>query len=88
MGSMGNAVDNNLERTWSDMVFNHPIDEPRRLKVICIGAGISGIIAGIRFPQMVQNLDFVIYEKNPDVGGTWYENRYPKYHRVTHVANS
>jgi hypothetical protein len=24
------------------------IDEPRRVKVVCIGAGFSGIIAGIR----------------------------------------
>jgi cation diffusion facilitator CzcD-associated flavoprotein CzcO len=22
-------------------------------------------------------IDLVIYEKNADVGGTWYENRYP-----------
>ncbi|KAF3202707.1 hypothetical protein TWF191_004845 [Orbilia oligospora] len=53
------------------------VDEPRAIKVIVIGAGISGILAGIRLPQRIENLDLVIYEKNPEVGGTWYENRYP-----------
>ncbi|KAK6359205.1 hypothetical protein TWF696_000369 [Orbilia brochopaga] len=53
------------------------VDEPRRIKVIVIGAGISGILAGIRLPQRVPNLELVIYDKNPEVGGTWWENRYP-----------
>lgn len=47
------------------------------MKVICIGAGMSGIQTGVMFPQKIKNLDLVIYEKNPEVGGTWYENRYP-----------
>jgi cation diffusion facilitator CzcD-associated flavoprotein CzcO len=42
-----------------------------------IGAGISGIIASIRLPQRVLNLSLQIYEKNSDIGGTWFENRYP-----------
>lgn len=58
------------------MVTERPIDSPRALKVIYIGAGVSGIIAAIRFRQAVPGLDLVIYEKNPSVGGTWYENRY------------
>jgi cation diffusion facilitator CzcD-associated flavoprotein CzcO len=53
------------------------IDEARPIKVIVIGAGVSGIIAGIRFPQRIPNLDLVIYDKNPELGGTWFENRYP-----------
>lgn len=48
-----------------------PIDEHRRMKVICIGAGYSGILTAIRFPQRIPNLDLVIYEKNDDIGGTW-----------------
>lgn len=56
-------------------LYNHCIDDLRRIKVICIGAGFSGILAGIRFPQRIQNLDFTIYEKNSEVGGTWWENR-------------
>lgn len=58
------------------MAWKVPIDSPRPLKVICIGAGMSGILAGIRFPQKIGNLDFTIYEKNSEIGGTWLENRY------------
>ncbi|TBU51272.1 hypothetical protein BD310DRAFT_910766 [Dichomitus squalens] len=47
------------------------------IKVIVIGAGFSGILAGIRFPQKIPNVDLVIYEKSAGVGGTWYNNRYP-----------
>ena len=63
--------------------FAHPliseraIDEPRPLKVIYIGAGVSGIVAAIRFPKYVPNIEIAIYDKNADVGGTWFENRYP-----------
>ncbi|KIW76442.1 hypothetical protein Z517_11188 [Fonsecaea pedrosoi CBS 271.37] len=64
-------------RTWSSMIYDHEIDEARPMKVICIGAGISGILTGIRLPQQIENLELVIYDKNADVGGTWYENRYP-----------
>jgi hypothetical protein len=53
-----------------------PIDAGRPLKVICIGAGYSGILTAIRLPQRIPNLELVIYEKNNDIGGTWYENRY------------
>ncbi|KAK9489835.1 hypothetical protein V1508DRAFT_400450 [Lipomyces doorenjongii] len=42
--------------------------------VIVIGAGISGIIAGIRFPQRIPNLDLAIYDKNPDVEGVCSTN--------------
>jgi 4-hydroxyacetophenone monooxygenase len=47
----------------------------RRLKVVVIGAGMSGILTGIRLKQA--GIDFTIVEKNPDVGGTWLENAYP-----------
>ncbi|KAL1943925.1 hypothetical protein VTO73DRAFT_3743 [Trametes versicolor] len=53
------------------------IDEYRPVKVIVIGAGFSGITAGIRFPQKIPNVDIVIYEKNAAIGGTWYNNNYP-----------
>jgi 4-hydroxyacetophenone monooxygenase len=43
--------------------------------VTVIGAGMSGILAGIRLKQA--GVPFVILEKNADVGGTWFENTYP-----------
>ncbi|CAG9940260.1 unnamed protein product [Clonostachys rosea f. rosea IK726] len=53
------------------------IDEPERLRVAVIGAGLTGIEAGVLLPAKVPNIDLVIYEKNADVGGTWFENIYP-----------
>ncbi|OAG34163.1 hypothetical protein AYO21_11695 [Fonsecaea monophora] len=73
MGSM----DTRSTWTWDDMVQNKPVDEARPIRVICIGAGASGICAGIRFPQKIKNLNLTIYEKNADVGGTWFVNKYP-----------
>lgn len=61
-------------RFW---VENRCIDELRPLRVVVIGAGISGILASIRLPQRIPNLTLQIYEKNSDIGGTWFENRYP-----------
>ncbi|KAL2014483.1 hypothetical protein VTN00DRAFT_2008 [Thermoascus crustaceus] len=58
------------------LISDRSADDARPLKVIHI-AGVSGILAGIRFPQYIKDLDLVIYEKNPDIGGTWWENRYP-----------
>ncbi|MCK9487166.1 MAG: NAD(P)/FAD-dependent oxidoreductase [Dehalococcoidia bacterium] len=43
--------------------------------VAIVGAGMSGILAGIRLRQA--GVPFVILEKNADVGGTWFENTYP-----------
>jgi 4-hydroxyacetophenone monooxygenase len=45
------------------------------LKVIVIGAGMSGLLTGIRLQQA--GIGFTILDKNPDVGGTWLENSYP-----------
>ena len=53
------------------------VDESRALRVVIIGSGISGIISSIRFRQRIPNVDICVYEKNSDIGGTWYENRYP-----------
>jgi len=58
-------------------VEERSVDESRPLRVIIIGAGISGILSCIRFTQRIPNLDLCIYEKNADIGGTWFENRYP-----------
>ena len=43
--------------------------------VIVIGAGQSGLLAAIRLKQA--GIPFTVIEKNPGVGGTWWENTYP-----------
>jgi 4-hydroxyacetophenone monooxygenase len=49
---------------------------PSGFHVTVIGAGLSGICLGIHLRQM--GIPFTILEKNPSVGGTWYENTYPE----------
>ncbi len=43
--------------------------------VVIVGAGISGMALGVRLQQMA--IPFLILERNEQVGGTWWENRYP-----------
>lgn len=55
-----------------------PMRTPRPLKIICCGAGISGLnLAHEVASGGFQNCQLTIYEKNSDIGGTWFENRYP-----------
>lgn len=56
-------------------VFSHD----RKLKVICVGAGFAGLLITHKwkYEGMHEFFDLDIFEKYPDVGGTWFENRYP-----------
>ncbi|KAF2094890.1 FAD/NAD(P)-binding domain-containing protein [Rhizodiscina lignyota] len=55
---------------------DEPARQPRRMRIVCIGAGMSGIAASYKFQRQMENAEFVIYEKNEEVSGTWWENRY------------
>ena len=48
----------------------------RQLRVVVIGAGMSGILAGIKLLESGIR-DLTIYEKADRIGGTWRENTYP-----------
>jgi cation diffusion facilitator CzcD-associated flavoprotein CzcO len=50
-----------------------PAKEHHRVAVI--GAGFGGIGASIKLAE--RNIDHVIFEKLDDVGGTWWQNKYP-----------
>jgi cation diffusion facilitator CzcD-associated flavoprotein CzcO len=43
--------------------------------VAVIGAGVSGMAMGLRL--QAAGVPFTIFEKGPEVGGTWRDNRYP-----------
>ncbi|CAP97906.1 Pc22g06180 [Penicillium rubens Wisconsin 54-1255] len=49
----------------------------RPLKIVVIGAGISGIQFAHDATTSLSGVDLEIYDRNPSLGGTWYENRYP-----------
>lgn len=57
---------------WADTI---PAEVKDAFRVVVIGAGMSGLLAGIRLAQA--GIPFTIVEKNQAVGGTWWENRYP-----------
>jgi len=43
--------------------------------VLVIGAGLTGLLAAIKLHEA--GYSFTVIEKNPEVGGTWWENTYP-----------
>jgi 4-hydroxyacetophenone monooxygenase len=43
--------------------------------VAVIGAGLAGLAAAVSLKRA--GIPYTLIEKNPDVGGTWLENRYP-----------
>jgi len=48
---------------------------PEDFSVTIVGAGMSGICAGVRLAEA--GVPFTIIEKGEDVGGVWRQNRYP-----------
>lgn len=58
-------------------ISEQPIGTRRPLRVACLGAGYSGLMMSIMFSQKMQNknAELIIYERNADIGGTWFENR-------------
>ena len=60
-----------------------PIHSERHIRVICIGAGASGLLMAYKLQKHFSNFTLQVYEKNPEVAGTWYENKYPGYVHVS-----
>jgi 4-hydroxyacetophenone monooxygenase len=58
------------------------LDPDSPFSVAVIGAGMSGLAAAYRLQQA--GIDFVAFERNEDVGGTWFENSYPGCRLDTH----
>ncbi|KIW84300.1 hypothetical protein Z517_03550 [Fonsecaea pedrosoi CBS 271.37] len=49
----------------------------KTLRVAMIGAGVSGLNFLKLAEEKLDNVNIICYEKNSDIGGAWYENRYP-----------
>ena len=52
-----------------------PAEARAGFRVLIIGAGMSGLLAGIRLKEA--GIPFLILERHTNVGGTWYQNTYP-----------
>ncbi len=74
---MGSITPSEAAPTSTDGVLaSNYVHQPKPIKVIVIGAGISGIAFTYKATKM-EGVEFTIYEKTPEVGGTWWESRFP-----------
>lgn len=55
------------------------MNEKGNTDVGVLGAGLSGVLMGMQLRRAGID-DFTIYERQPDVGGTWFRNTYPGLH--------
>jgi NAD(P)-binding Rossmann-like domain len=60
-------------------VLNQYHSKPRKLRIACVGAGASGLCLAYKLERMLTpgSWELTLFEKNPQFGGTWYENTYP-----------
>lgn len=69
------------ESTTSVPFYNKFALKPRKLRIITIGAGFSGLLLAHkfqhRFPELQEFIHHSMYEARSDVGGTWLVNTYP-----------
>ena len=79
---MAEALDLMIEETaldpWARSLKWESSPDPERLQqfsVTIIGAGMGGLNAAVQLKRA--GIRYNIVEKNPNVGGTWFENHYP-----------
>ncbi|KAK4128613.1 FAD/NAD(P)-binding domain-containing protein [Parathielavia appendiculata] len=58
-------------------VQEQPLGSTRHIRIVVIGAGASGLNLVRTLRLNLSDFEVAVYEKNADVGGTWFENRYP-----------
>jgi len=82
VGPFGEVDDATVKATGAHLeqfykIIEKPLGQRRHIRIACLGAGYSGLMMAIVFSQRLQgkNAEFVIYERNEDLGGTWLENR-------------
>jgi ribulose 1,5-bisphosphate synthetase/thiazole synthase len=51
--------------------LNTPIHAKRQMRIICIGAGASGLCFAHKLQRSFTNFCLTVYEKNRGVSGTW-----------------
>jgi 4-hydroxyacetophenone monooxygenase len=71
-GDYGELLAEELRLVSRDVDVPSP---PTGFRVVIIGAGMSGICMAVKLEQA--GIDYIILEKDADLGGTWLENVYP-----------
>ena len=82
MGSIENGTKNGDSLNAHTSTYKYPqrcLGQGRPLRIVMVGAGVTGIAATKLYKDFFpdRDVEFVIYEKNHDITGTWLENRYP-----------
>ncbi|KAI0410044.1 hypothetical protein F4802DRAFT_543132 [Xylaria palmicola] len=72
-----NQFDDTLGGRDAAKRMEDPIHAERHVRIVVVGAGASGLLVAYKLQKNFSNYSLTIYEKNPAVSGTWYENRYP-----------
>ncbi|KAK1966840.1 FAD/NAD(P)-binding domain-containing protein [Colletotrichum sublineola] len=62
--------------SWTAPLLEQPIDANRKVRVVCVGAGFSGIGSAIHMREHIHDVEFQVYEAADDIGGVWHHNRY------------
>ncbi|KAH8805254.1 hypothetical protein F5884DRAFT_823017 [Xylogone sp. PMI_703] len=67
-------------QTGSDRNYEIPKSyhsQKTRIRVACVGAGPTGLALAFKMERQMGpgTWDLTLYEKNPAIGGTWYENK-------------
>ncbi|KXG46721.1 uncharacterized protein PGRI_034670 [Penicillium griseofulvum] len=84
----GKSTGDGPKSSTSDRLKEHSVPfndqyalNPRKLRIITIGAGFSGLVLAHKFqhayPELQDFVDHTIFEGRSDIGGTWLVNTYP-----------
>jgi hypothetical protein len=68
------------EATSSYTIREVPLNTLRPMRIVCAGGAYAAMMMAIVVHEKMNviNTEFVIYERNTEFGGTWFENRYVK----------
>jgi predicted NAD/FAD-binding protein len=76
MGSIPEHVATDDRTALPSGAEEHDLGYARPMRVVCIGAGASGLDIAYKIDKHLKSFELQIYDKNPVLGGTWYENTY------------
>lgn len=74
MGSIGPTQEQLIGERLPNGLVNQWHSQPRKLRIIHVGAGATGLCAAFKMERQLNDYELVCYEKNDEIGGTWYES--------------
>lgn len=57
--------------------YGEAIHTERHVRIVVVGAGPSGLLFAYKLQRSFRKFALTLYDKNPEVSGTWFENQYP-----------